>query len=423
MQSLAAALLTSTAHASRLLTGLVLVKVIAVYLGPEGMGRLGHFMNVVTILSMLAGGGILNGVMKYVAEYRQNPQELLGFVSGASSYALIASMLIMIMGILFSEQISLVIFATSEYAVFICIAFSAQACFAFSNLVNGVANGLGRQRVFAIIQILGNLLAIPIIWGLVHYYGFRGAAIAIIAASSLYFFPAFYFFYRSSFWGKIVISFKDFKYFRQLLSFTAILIASVVSFPVIEIVVREMIIRGGGYDQAGIWQASIRLSGAYLGFFGVFLVYYFMPLVSPEQDRALIAKHVMKHALAIGGVFLVGAVSFYAGRTYFIPMVLSEGFSELYALIQFQLIGDFFKILSWVIGVVGVAKASVRLCVSAEIFQNGTFFLISSLLYSQRQSVESILFAHIITYIIYFGICCVILAYYVRMGTRIPAHR
>lgn len=40
------------------------------YLGPEGMGQIGNFMGVVTILSLIAEGGVVNGVIKYVAALR-----------------------------------------------------------------------------------------------------------------------------------------------------------------------------------------------------------------------------------------------------------------------------------------------------------------------------------------------------------------
>ena len=138
---------------------------------------------------------------------------------------------------------------------------------------------------------------------------------------------------------------------------------------------REFIIQYHGYENAGIWQASIRLSNAYVGFFGVFLAYYFMPTISIMTDENKILTSIKKMALIITAVYLVGAGTLYVGRSFFVPLFLSAEFQFLEELIVYQLVGDYFKILSYVLAYVCVAKAASKAYISAEILQAFLFLL------------------------------------------------
>lgn len=49
--------------------GLLVVKLLAVAFGPSGVGQAGNFRQLITVLGVLSGAGIFNGITKYVAEY------------------------------------------------------------------------------------------------------------------------------------------------------------------------------------------------------------------------------------------------------------------------------------------------------------------------------------------------------------------
>jgi PST family polysaccharide transporter len=53
----------------KMLTGMLSLKIVALYTGPEGVAILSQFMTLASVLSTIAGGGIGLGVIKYVAEY------------------------------------------------------------------------------------------------------------------------------------------------------------------------------------------------------------------------------------------------------------------------------------------------------------------------------------------------------------------
>lgn len=373
MKTIFGALLTATAHLSKILVGFVLLKLIAHYLGAEGLGQLGHFMSLFTILTILAGGGILNGVIKYVAEYREQPGRLIGFLSSAASYSAIACAVFLLLGVGFSKYIAGLVFGDPDLYFYVVILAVAQVGFGFINLVIGVCNGLGKTHVYAKIQVLGSLLSIPVAWGLIVNFGFGGAVLGLISSLLLCALPALYFYLRSSFVGRVHLSFRLGGDLKRLSSYTLMLIASALTFPIVEMLIRQHLIQTSGYHEAGLWQAAIRLSSAYAGLFSVFLAYCFMPLISVEEDKKKIQGQVLSFMLIVMAMFSVGALTLYLGRGVFIPLLLSSEFSALENLIIYQLIGDFFKVCAYVMGFITVAKAATRLYISAEIFQSSLF--------------------------------------------------
>ena len=58
-----AGLIFSASTASKLIAGLAIVKIIAITLGADGLGRLGQFMSLISMVTILAGGGIASGVI------------------------------------------------------------------------------------------------------------------------------------------------------------------------------------------------------------------------------------------------------------------------------------------------------------------------------------------------------------------------
>ncbi|SUQ62150.1 Lipid III flippase [Pseudomonas wadenswilerensis] len=384
------------------------------------MGQLGNFMSAVTFLALLAGGGIVNGVIKYVAEYRLRPHALVRFITAAKTYSLFMCLLVFVVGVLFSKPISGYVFKQEGYYWIILILSVAQFGFAFSNLVTGTSNGLHDTKTYALIQVIGNLLVIPLAWVLIRYFQFAGAAISVVLFYLVYSFPALFFYYRFSLKQHIRGWSFDRGQFKSLMSFSMMACVGAISVPLVEIVVRSALVHEVGYAAAGIWQASIKLASAYMGFFVVFFAAYFMPLVSAQKDSAYIGGLVFKFMRIAAGVFLVGGGAFYVLRDNLIPLFLSPEFFELSDLIGYQLAGDFFRVVSYVIAFVIVAKASLKLYLISEITQGLMFCSLSLLAINVGWGVKGVFYAHVVMNIIYF--LCMLIGFFVYLKRREASH-
>jgi O-antigen/teichoic acid export membrane protein len=405
------------AQLSKILVGFIYLKLVALYLGVDGMGQLGNFMSLVTLLSLLAGGGIVNGVIKYVAEFKHQPRLLLRFLWAAKTYSLSLCTIIAVSGVVGSEAIALALFNSSRFQWLIIVLSLAQFTFAFTNLVTGTLNGLGETKAYAIIQIVGNLLLIPCAWWLISRWGLEGAGLGMIAVFALYALPAFKYYSRSSIGNKVKGLTYDSPMFRKLLVYTVMASVGAFSVPAVEIIIRQALIGEVGLEAAGIWQASIKLSSAYMGFFVMFLAVYFMPMVSAENNTHRILGLVVKFMGVLGALFAVGAVVFYSLRNYVIPLLLSPQFSVLGDYIQLQLFADALRVVTYVIGFVVVAKAALKIYVVSEVAQGLIFCGFSIFMIHSGMGLKGVLYANILMNLIYL-VCSVIGFYYYVKRSR-----
>ena len=84
-------LLNGAAVATRLVAGLALNKVLAVYIGPAGFGVIGQFQSLVAMLGALAGGAFGNGVTKLTAERSADPARQLAVWRTAATFGLMGT--------------------------------------------------------------------------------------------------------------------------------------------------------------------------------------------------------------------------------------------------------------------------------------------------------------------------------------------
>ncbi|WP_223462475.1 O-antigen translocase [Pseudomonas sp. A-R-26] len=413
-KAVSSAVLTTLAQASKIVVGFLILKLIALYLGPDGLGKLGHFMSLTSILALLAGGGITHGVIKYSAEYRNDKFNLYRLLSTASAFAFVFSVFFALLFLLFSHSISVFILGDGSLAWVISLLSIFQFVLAFNMLFSSVANGLADVKSFAFSQIVGNLISLPFAWFLILKFGLPGAAIAIISILAMAVFPSIYLYLRSSLRFRFRRRKIDSLLLKKLGWFSLMLCVSAIAFPVVEIYIRQNLISNSGYTQAGIWQGLIRLSSAYLGFFSVFLASYFMPMISRIDNKKEIEQLTHKFVVFVMAVFAVGGGTLYFGRDFFVPLLLSKEFEELNEYLLYQLIGDFFKASNYVIGFVAVARAATRIYIVSEIFQAGLFVSLSLLVGQFIVGAEGVTVAYMMSYIMCFLVSILALKFWVR---------
>lgn len=386
-----------------MLGGLIIIKIIAIYLGPEGFGRLGHFMSMIAILGVLAGGGILNGIVKYVAEYKGAPDRLHPFLSNALAYTLIFSTLLFIAITLSAKQLSLILFGGDEFTQLIIFLGLIQYFYGLVSFCNGTINGLRETTKFAKIIIFGTLIGLPTSYFLIITYGFSGAVLGLAAVNACLLLPAMYELQKLEFFKKIKFSINKQDTIR-LSKFSAMQMFSLATLPLAEMYIRSLIIHNAGWHEAGLWQGLMRLSSVYVGFFTTFLAAYYMPTLSEILDKNQIFKYVAKYVVTIGSIFILIAVMVYTFREFVFSVIFSKEFIIPAEYVRYQLTGDLFKIMSYVIGFLIVAKAKTKLYIMAELAQTAFYLGVATWLIKVG-GVSKVFPAYAISNFMYFCIC------------------
>lgn len=408
------------AKLSEVLFNLFLIKLIANYLGPEGLGYLGHFIGFFVILKVLSGGSIENGVVKYISEFRDKPIMLRYYLSDSILYMLCASFLIFIVVFLFAEPLSLFIFKTISYSWLIYFASLLQFLIAFNKLALSISNAYGYTHYVTISSLTSNVLGAGLCWVLVKQQEELGVIIGVILIPIIAFLPLLYFFLRAHLrvgWAFVLRRAKKTKCMNgNLLRFSLVGIVSAFSFPISEMIIRELAIQTIGYQSVGIWQAGIKISSAYLSFFSMFMLYYLLPKISPMTVSKEILITIKKFNILTISIFSIGALFLYFQSNYFIVTLLSNDFLELKGFLPYLLLGDILKLITFSLCFTLLAKAHLKKYIFLEITQNALFIIINGALISLNSSLEGMYLAYISVNAIY--LIVVLLLFYSTFKLR-----
>jgi PST family polysaccharide transporter len=392
---------SSIATAARLLAGLVVIKLVAWFAGPEGVGKLGQFMSLMSLLAVFAGGGISAGIVKYVAEYRHDAQRLSRLLAAALWYALCASCLMGAMALLLSRPIAQWLLGDPRYENLIRILAIAQLGIALVNYMLAVINGFMDVRRLALIQVLGSVLSVAMVVGLSRWLHLYGALLALVVSQLLLLIVGVPVWWRSPYFrpGMLRIRF-DGEMTRRLAAFSVMTLTSALLPPLINIAVRNHLAGQFGWQQVGYWQAVSKVSDAYLLFLTTAINIYYLPKLASLHERASLVSELRQAYRYLMPAVIVLAVAVYLLRDALTGLLFSADFASANMLYGPQLIGDVIKIASFMLSYLMLAKAMTRLFVVSEcVFALSYLALVY--MFTERFGLIGAMYAFAANYLLY----------------------
>jgi PST family polysaccharide transporter len=352
--------------------------VVAVKIGPAGIAMVGQFQNTTSIIAMLGAGAVNMGVVKYIAENRGDRAVQQKILTHAISIVIVCSAIFSLFVILSSAWLSRLAFHTTDYWIVYTL-FGVFLIFATMNsLATSVFNGLQEIKKLTISNIFFSILGIIFTVTLAYLWSVKGVLIAVNATAFTVFIINTSLFrnikefsFRPSFrnWDRKII--------RQLFTFSMMSVISSLVLPSIQLIVRNKIIRDFSIDEAGYWQAVTRISDYYLTFITTVLSVYYLPRLSEITGKKELRTEIFKGYKLILPVVGLLALLIWLFRHYVVLILFSPEFLPMKPLFTFQLLGDFIKISSWLLGFLMWAKAMIRPFLITEIVFSTTYVLLS----------------------------------------------
>jgi len=392
---------TTIATAARLLAGLVVIKLVAWFAGPAGVGKLGQFMSLMSLLAVLAGGGISAGIVKYVAEYRDDKEKLSRLLAAALWYALCASCLMGCAALLFSRQIAVWLLGDQGYENLIRVLAVAQLAIALFNYILAVINGFMDVRRLAFIQVWGSALSIVLVLWLSRWLHLYGALLALVLGQVLCLAVGLPAWWRSPYFQRSMLRMHfDREMTLRLAAFSVMTLSSALLPPLINIAVRDHLALQFGWTQVGYWQAVSKVSDAYLLFLTTAINIYYLPKLASTHARAALVlelRHAYRYLLP--AVVALAAVV-YVLRGWVTRLLFSADFMSANALYGPQLLGDVIKIASFILSYVMLAKAMTRLFVISECVFAASYLLLVYV-FTAHFGLVGAMYAFTFNYLIY----------------------
>lgn len=392
--------------------GLLVVKLLAVSFGPSGVGQAGNFRQLITVLGVLSGAGIFNGITRYVAQYQQDPQQLRQALGTSASIILGFSTLLAVVFLLFSGEISIGLFGHSEYQNAVRAVAFLQMGIAYANFFLAILKGYRDAMGNALGVIGGSLLGV--VGYVICYYfgGYEGALIGLALVPALVVIPAGIMLWRRKTiswaylkpkWDKVLAS--------NLGKFTLMALITSVTLPVAYVMMRNLLANHYSWDDVGIWQGVSSISDAYLQFITASFTVYLLPTLSRLTGKQEISREIFRSLRFVLPAVAVVSFGVWLLRDFAIWLLFSSQFVAMRDLFAWQLVGDVLKVGSYVFGYLVIAKASLRFYILAEVSQFALLIGFAHWLIPQNGALGAAQ-SYMATYIIYFVLCsCVFLIY------------
>ncbi len=385
--------------------GLLVVKLLAVAYGPEGVGLAGNFRQLITVLGVLAGAGIFNGVTKYVAQYHDEPQRLRQIIGTSSAMVLGFSTLLALVFLLAARPISLGLFGHADYQGLVRLVALVQMGIAWANLSLAIMKGFRDAAGNALALIVGSLmgvLAYVVCW---RVGGYQGALLGAALLPALAVIPAVLMLKRRDHlplgWLKPV---WDNAIASSLGKFTLMALMTSITMPVAYVMMRNLLAARYGWSEVGIWQGVSSISDAYLQFITASFSVYLLPTLSRLSGKAEIAREIGRALCFVLPAVVLASLAVWLLRDFAIWLLFSDKFTTMRDLFAWQLTGDVLKVGAYVFGYLIIAQASLRLYVVAEISQFALLTGFSRWLIPAHGALGATQ-AYMATYIVWFSLC------------------
>jgi antigen flippase len=355
-------------------------KLLALNLGPEGIGVLGLLSTTLALGVTLFGVGIGSSGIRQVAA-SQADEGGFGIVTRAALIrgSWLLGLLALIVGFLIFPFLRTTLFADTPALLIIWLILAIAASVVSSGQV-ALLNGLGRLSEIAKSNIFGAILGtglttllLPIVpqWALAM--AFAGSPLSVLAFTSWYARGSLIRckFTLAELWG----AFKPMLLFGLAFS-GSLLLSSLVQVLLRVIVSEELDLKNTGYYQAAWTVASV-----YLGFVIAAMAAEYYPRISSIAHYVTELNHQVNSQIRI---ILLFATPLILIMILLAPIIMAlmyaPEFTQATPLLRWQLLGDILKIASWPIGFLLLAREAKWRFFLSELIWNVSFLIMSALL-------------------------------------------
>lgn len=385
--------------------GLLVVKLLAVSFGPSGVGQAGNFRQLVTVLGVLAGAGIFNGVTKFVAQHHDDPARLRQVVGTSSAMVLGFSTLLAAIFLLAAAPISQGLFGHTHYQGLVRLVALVQMGIAWANLLLALMKGFRDAAGNALSLIAGSLIGVVAYYVCYRLGGYEGALLGLALVPALIVIPAAVMLTRRSQipWGYLKPQWDN-ALAGQLGKFTLMALITSVTMPVAYVMMRNLMAAHYSWDEVGIWQGVSSISDAYLQFITASFSVYLLPTLSRLVTKQDISREIGRSLKFVLPAVAAASLTVWLLRDFAIWLLFSSKFIAMRDLFAWQLVGDVLKVGAYVFGYLVIAKASLRFYILAELSQFTLLTAFSHWLIPAHGALGAAQ-AYMATYIVYFTLC------------------
>ncbi len=362
-----------------ILIGIIRTKVLAILLGPSGVGIVGVFQNIIDLVRNATGFGINYSGVKKIADISLNntPYNISKTIKILKTWSLGTGLLGMLLMVVFSSYFSQISFSSNKYTFdLICL----SVVVFFSSISAGqivLLQGLGKIKEMAMASILGALLgtviSIPVYW----YLGLRGIIAGMLLTSITSLFSSWYY---SNFIqiNKIKLSLKNIFLGGLDMAKTGIfIVATIFVSSIFMYLIRMVILKKSDFSSVGLFQSVWTISNIYINvLLNAMLADYFPRLSKFSNDNDASNKLIneqLEITLLAGAPMLIVLLSF---SSIVLELLYSTSFIGALPILEWQIYSSFITLVVWPLSVIFIARNKGLFMFASEIFKQSIYLFL-----------------------------------------------
>ena len=347
----------------------VVNKLLAVYLSPTVFACVGQFMNFMTMGQATSSLALQNGWVSLSAQNKNNLEQLRGVWRGGFRLTTFASIGTFAVALVLCFTVPLETFFPEIHPLWVktAILFALPGVFATNiiTITSSVMNGLGRYRRWAIINMVASLW--QMLWVAFFLYTERLSVLSIVATQSI---VAGIFALQIA--SRAGFSLKEIRKTAldirsPWFSYALMGIVPMVLTPVVLTFMRVTVGENLGWNAAGIWQGIWKISDFLTAFFSAILGVIILPKVSSAMTKSEFWSLFRPIFVKTMMLAFVAVAILYFGRSLLVAVMLSSSYAGAADYIPLQLLGDFFRVGGWALGLVLIARRETKKFLTLEI--------------------------------------------------------
>ncbi len=343
-------------------SGFLRTKVIALVLGPAGVGLAGLFNTYTGNISALAGWGLGTSGVRLIAgagvEEKQKAQAAVRRMGWLFSLVGLA------LGCLLFWPAARMTFGSSDYVFEMAIVALAVPCLIASGTWSALLQADGRVDSLAKVQVVGALAGTVLGLPFIYLFGSTGVALAILLAAAV---PAAMLWRAArihcapSSHGSVERAHLD-----ALVKIGGALMVVGWASQLSTYLVRMAIIRLEGIEAAGLYQAAYAIAGSLPGFVFASMGADFFPRVASTTSEEDALKTTEKQITAgvILAAPLIGIILLFDREI--LSLLFSRSFDAAALPMKWLTWGIFVRLLAWPLGFWMIAKSKPSVVVTVE---------------------------------------------------------
>ena len=348
-----------------LATGFVRTKIVALLIGPSGVGLVGVLTAFNGNITALAGWGLGTSGVRTIAG--SSNEEKAGKIAAVRRFGALLSWLGLLAMVLLFWPIGWVTFKGSDYSAELFIAGMAIPLAIATSMWSALLQAHGQLKTLAKSQVISALLGLLVGLPLIYSFGTKGIAASILLAAAV---PAIVTWQAARRHCPPSGEEPDVRTTRELIHLGGALMIVILCAQLSAYGIRLVIIRYEGLEAAGYYQAAFAIAGSLPGFVFMAMSADFFPRIVAAKDEIeaqYLTEKQIQAGLLLALPFLVALLTM--GKLC-IRLLYANTFDASIPLLTWMIWGVFLRLISWPIGYCMLARGSSSTVIVVEIVGN-----------------------------------------------------